>query len=404
MTVALAVAPTFLNQEEATANQNLADRREAISRIDPALWGDYTRQWCNNHPREMDQWAAELNAAGGPNQWTTADRAARGRLFTQIARAKQAQIREDLANNPTIWQSLNRRTVSQGAEFTGQARQFAEAHRGVAVDGGQLTLGRHMIYENQGDLTGKINGVASAAQSAGLRDNQAKIRRVGIFTHGFASGIASRHGQRAITDPAAVVRSIGAALTGDVHVALFACGTAGRAGDNVENTFADRLRDALAQNHGEAVVMGHQNSGHTVGNENVRLLGAGGQNEGHANPLTFIDSELRRETRPVVEAAFERAHPGWVFETQAYNRAIIYWYNREFSFQVTAAATRDQALLRREAAAWWRSFATASSERVANMVAARTSPAGRQGQRGAGRRARGAAGPRAESSAGGDAT
>lgn len=394
LTVALAVAPTLANRAAAEENMarydDQAQRREAISRIDAALWGPVTHSWASAHGEQMDAWALELHRDGGPHQWSGTPAAGRDALFRQIVDRHRAEIRSAIVTDRAVWERLNRHTVSQGHEFVGQAQIFARAHGAVAVEGGQLVPGRAMLYHNQGDLVSQINGVAAASAAAGRTGAGARISQVAIFTHGWRDGIAGAHGEPSLSNPEAIVRGIGGALSADVRIALFACGTADarRGGSSSEGSFADRLRDALeASGHSDAVVLGHRGTEHTVGNSNVRYLAAGDHGEAsNANPLSVIAQALRDETRPVIEAAFVARHPGLRLPTRAYNQSVIYFYNRDFTFELTPEAARDPARLTREAAAWWRRFVPVNAEAIAAHAFSKLNDEERAGGGGRGHR------------------
>jgi hypothetical protein len=368
MPVALSVAPTFANAEEQRQHRanldNPETRAAAMRLVDVALWKGAFLRWAQRNPGELDRLAGDRRSAqptAGANPAL-----ARRRLAELVWREKKQECKVAMLRDPEIRAFLNSGTHTQSQEFVRQGDQFARAHRAAAAEGTTLTLGRGMQFTNPTDLQAKARGVAAAASALGLTGNAAKIRQLAIFTHGWRTGMAGRNAQGGadVSNPEALASGLSNILTEDVHVALFACGTAGsggRANGSVEGSFADRLRDALQAQHRGAVVLGHQEDGHTVGNENVRILAAGGANETRAHdPLRILlDANLQR-TVAMFRRLYEERHPGVsvtpnVFR-RAHNKAAIYWYNREFFFTVSAELAADPTRLREAANTWWLQF------------------------------------------------
>jgi hypothetical protein len=107
----------------------------------------------------------------------------------------------------------------------------------------------------------------------------------------------------------------------------------------------------------------------------------------------MVTPDVRAEVKPVVEAA-----AGVELPTAAYNRTIIYFYNREFSLVVSRAATESPALLTQEACAWWRRYAAdPANAQVIGAKARSLAGGGRRGGRGRGA-ARPASRPASEAS------
>lgn len=193
-------------------------------------------------------------------------------------------------------------------EFGNMARQWAKSENAVGAAGniaaGTLATGLPVPITQAGSIAAPVNAihrtltyladkVATFAPEA-PRSGAVQIQRLGIFTHGYTTGMRSRGAQNdkgqgvknTRANAADFIGQISGALTGDVRVALYAC-TTGRGAsekdswtdttlnDGGSDGYASAVRDGLIEHgHDQANVGAHTTSGHTTRNFALREFSA----------------------------------------------------------------------------------------------------------------------------------
>jgi hypothetical protein len=170
-----------------------------------------------------------------------------------------------LHNTPGINKRTGRPWADAG-EFMREARAFCEAH-GFKPD--------VAVFDNQKDMIGRRGEVFARlrAVEAGTLDVFA------LFCHGYPSGVQA--GFR-IPNVIGLARELKRAASADgLCVPLYCCSTASDTiaatndkakGPGGDGGFADRLRDALAENGVRATVFAHITAGHTTRNPFTRVF------------------------------------------------------------------------------------------------------------------------------------
>lgn len=344
LTVSLTVDHTFLDAAEQARTAELpADRRASAARyLDATGWSTlYRSRWAPAHVSEMDRLSEGAYSRSAVGSDTRAG------VLTTVWRAHNAEIKRAMVADDATWSRLVNYTESQDDHFSNEAEAFATRHAAVKVEGGQLQLGKVIPFSGPADITARVQDVHRTAVGLLGDTEAARIRNVGIFTHGTQNGLMGRNAPsgRATTDGAALVRGIDDALTADVHIGLYACDTA----KGGEGSFADELRDALrAEGHPDAIVLGHTSVQDTVANNDVSLFGA--------DDDQTVDGQYRdvfpRSVRDEIKAAVERATGLRITSQTNLNVVMIYFYNRECLWSLDTADLADRASLQAQARTW----------------------------------------------------
>lgn len=226
-----------------------------------------------------------------------------------------------------IWQNNHRSLANaelvNNRTFQLEARNFAQAHKAIAVENGQVVLGKHMTYTAPNEIAAHARAVHNAvlrllqqypsdASNDVPPEQVAKIRYLVLLTHGSPGWMGGHHGASGAEfrtpDVESIVSAMSDVLTPDIHLRLFACSTSAdikrtQVPGTGEGSIADRFRDELMEQHPETVVVGHTVSGRAVGNRYLRVFQGqnrshtfilDAQNEGQMFSQEFLNAEIIR--------------------------------------------------------------------------------------------------------------